>query len=218
MLDLHIHSLLSDGALLPTEVARRYEIKGYKLIALTDHVDTSNVEDVVLNTLKVCKDINNCMDIRVIPGVELTHLPPDELGSMARYCRSKGIRVILVHGETILEPVKKGTNRKAIEAGVDILAHPGLISEEDAKLAKEKGVFLEITSRKGHSLTNGYVVQMAKKTGAKLILDNDSHVPADIFAIEELEMIAKGAGLSEEELKIVFKNSMEFAKDLVGLC
>lgn len=215
MLDLHIHSLLSDGVLLPTEVARRYEIKGYKLIALTDHVDTSNVDNVIMNTLKVCKDINDCMDIRIIPGVELTHLPPDEFKSMVMYCRSKGIRVILAHGETIVEPVKKETNRKAIEAGVDILAHPGLISEEDAELAKEKGVFLELTSRKGHSLTNGYVVLVAKKTGANLILDNDSHCPTDILTIEELEMIAKGAGLSEEELKIVFKNSMEFAKDLV---
>ena len=51
-----------------------------------------------------------------------------------------------MHGETICEPVAPGTNRAAIEAGVDILAHPGLITEEEARLAASKGVLLEVSS------------------------------------------------------------------------
>ena len=45
-------------------------------------------------------------------------------------CRARalGAQIVLVHGETIVEPVPPGTNHQAIEAGVDILAHPGLIS------------------------------------------------------------------------------------------
>ena len=48
MYDLHTHSLLSDGELLPSELARRYEEKGYKAIAITDHVDFSNIKIVSL--------------------------------------------------------------------------------------------------------------------------------------------------------------------------
>ena len=41
MFDLHTHSLLSDGELLPSELARRYEEKGFRAIAITDHADVS---------------------------------------------------------------------------------------------------------------------------------------------------------------------------------
>ena len=76
---------------------------------------------------------------------------------------------MVVHGETIVEPVAPGTNKAAIEANADILAHPGIISTEDLLLAKEKGVTLEITSRKGHSLSNGYVAKEAMKFGVPLM-------------------------------------------------
>ena len=66
---------------------------------------------------------------------------------------------MVVHGETLVEPVEEGTNHEAIMAGVDILAHPGLISEEDVRLAKERKVLLEISARKGHSLSNGHVAR-----------------------------------------------------------
>ena len=35
--NLHTHSTLSDGALVPAEVCRRYKAEGYDFIALTDH-------------------------------------------------------------------------------------------------------------------------------------------------------------------------------------
>ena len=73
------------------------------------------------------------------------------------------IPLIVLHGETVVEPLEKGTNRAAIESGIDILAHPGLISEEDVKLAAKLNVNLEITTRKGHSLTNGHVAKLAVK-------------------------------------------------------
>jgi histidinol phosphatase-like PHP family hydrolase len=71
----------------------------------------------------------------------------------------------VVHGETIVEPVLPGTNRAAIAAGVDILAHPGLITKEEAMLAAQKGVLLEITTRRGHSFTNGHVASIARVCG-----------------------------------------------------
>ncbi len=42
MIDLHTHSFFSDGELIPSELIRRAEAIGYKAIAITDHVDSSN--------------------------------------------------------------------------------------------------------------------------------------------------------------------------------
>jgi len=77
---------------------------------------------------------------------------------------NRELKIIVVHGETITEPVMPGTNKKALMSDIDILAHPGLISDDEAELAAEKGIYLEITARKGHSITNGHVAALDKKT------------------------------------------------------
>ncbi len=46
MIDLHTHSILSDGDLLPLELARRAKVKGYTLLGISDHVDVTNIEYV----------------------------------------------------------------------------------------------------------------------------------------------------------------------------
>ena len=65
--------------------------------------------------------------------------------------------LVVVHGETMAEPVVKGTNRAAVDCEfVDVLAHPGFITLDEARIATANGVHLELTSRRGHSLTNGH--------------------------------------------------------------
>jgi len=207
MIDLHTHSLLSDGALLPSELVRRAKVKGYKAIAITDHVDASNIDFVVPRLAKAASHLSRVWKIKVIPGAELTHIPLEDINSLARQARQLGAKIVLVHGETIAEPVIPGTNRKALEADIDILTHPGLISEEDAKLAAKKNIYLEITTRKGHSLTNGHVARIAKKAKAKLVLNTDAHAPEDLADIEIAGKIALGCGLSKQDVKVMFKNS-----------
>jgi histidinol phosphatase-like PHP family hydrolase len=97
-------------------------------------------------------------------------------------------------------------------AGVDILAHPGLIKLEDAKLAAERGVYLELTTRKGHSYTNGHVIRMAKETGAKLVLNNDFHSPENYVGEAFAIMVLMGAGMTMDEAQGVLKNGMELFK------
>ncbi len=206
MFDFHCHSLLSDGELLPVEIARRYQEKGYKAIAITDHVDRSNIDMVIGGILRFCASWSENSKLKVLPGIELTHINLEDFGPLTDFARKKGIKVIIGHGETLVEPVIKGTNRAALEAGVDILAHPGLISESDVKLAAKNGIFLELTSRKGHSLTNGYVAKMATKFGAKLSLDNDSHLPTDIITPLELFKVGLGAGLTQVQISQIYKN------------
>lgn len=201
--DLHTHSIFSDGELIPAEIAQRCSILGYSAIAITDHVDNSNLEFVLSNLVKACEELSNYADLTILPGVEITHVPVKMLGSMARKARKLGARVVVVHGETLAEPVPKGTNLAALKQDIDILAHPGLITIEEAELAKENNVYLEITSRRGHCLTNGYVAKVALQVGAKLLVNSDAHAPEDLIAPEEALHTALGAGISEKNSKII---------------
>jgi putative hydrolase len=209
MIDLHMHSLFSDGELLPAEIVRRLEAMGYSYVAITDHVDSSNLDFVVPRLVAVAGDLNEAQGVRVIPGAEITHVPPKLIGSAVTKARELGARIVIVHGETIVEPVAKGTNREAILAGVDILAHPGLLSAEDSKLAAETGVCLEISARHGHSLTNGHVAAMAGDWGAKLVLNSDAHSPHDFMTPQFAQMVAQGAGLGENAFEQMLANSRD---------
>ena len=51
--DLHTHTILSDGEMLPSELVRRMAVMGYTTVAITDHVDTSNAATVVATLLDV---------------------------------------------------------------------------------------------------------------------------------------------------------------------
>ena len=207
LIDLHAHSLLSDGFLLPSELVRRYDVAGFRAVAITDHVDSSNIDFVVEALVKVSRELNRHWKIKVIPGVELTHIPLQQFLPLAKYARKKGAGIIVAHGESPVEPVIKGTNRAAIEAGVDILAHPGKITKEDVLLATKNGICLEITTRKGHSKTNTHVASMAKKYSAKIVLDSDSHSPENIPSRILFEKTAKLAGLSIKDVAQAYKNS-----------
>lgn len=216
MIDLHTHTLFSDGELLPSELVRRAEVAGCRAIALTDHVDRSNVDFVLPRIVEVSRELRNSTGIEVIAGVEITHVPINDIAGICERARYLGAEIVLVHGETIVEPVPPGTNRRALEAGIDILAHPGLITEEEVLLAKEKGVFLEITTRKGHSLTNGHVATLALRTGANLVINTDAHSPEDILKMEDRIKIAKGAGLGSDQVSMAFQNAMRLVEKIKG--
>jgi putative hydrolase len=207
MIDLHTHSLFSDGELLPSELIRRFEQMGYSCVAITDHVDSSNLDFVVPRMVQVAKDLNPRQPVRVIPGVEITHVPPVLIESLVIKARELGAQIVLVHGETIVEPVPEGTNKAAILSGVDILAHPGLITPEEVELAVEKGVYLEISSRQGHSLTNGHVARLAKDLGARLVLNSDAHSISDLMTRQSAHRVARGSGLGDDALDELLANS-----------
>ena len=200
MYDFHTHTFLSDGVLSPVELIRRAYASGYRVIALTDHVGIGNLELVVKTLVKDCEAASARWDILALPGVEITHVPKEDIDTVAKAAKGLGAQIVVVHGETIVEPVEPGTNRAAIgSSAVDILAHPGLIDLEDAQLASERGVFLEVSARRGHSLTNGHVVRMALEAGALTLLDSDAHEPEDLLSPELTKKIALGAGFNSEE-------------------
>jgi putative hydrolase len=217
LIDLHTHTLNSDGELLPAELWRRAQVKGYRYLGITDHVDASNFEAVFSRLKAAAASLNRGEAPFLIPGLEFTHLPPALIGPLTAQARALGVPLIVIHGETLAEPVAPGTNRAALEADIDILAHPGLITPEEAALAKERGIFLEISARKGHCLANGHVARTALEVGASLIVDSDSHSPGDLISRPQAERIAQGAGLSDLAIHNLFADAEALAQRLAGL-
>ncbi len=207
MIDLHTHSIFSDGELVPYELIRRAEAIGYEALAITDHMDASNIDLIIPRIVKAVDRIRPAVSIEVIPGAEITHAPPQLIADLVREARSLGAKIVIVHGETIVEPVTEGTNRAAIEAGADIIAHPGMISTEDLLFAKEKGILLEITARKGHSLSNGHVAKEALRFGVPLCINTDSHSPSDLITKAFARRVLLGAGIEENRTDAIFENS-----------
>jgi histidinol phosphatase-like PHP family hydrolase len=208
MYDLHTHTTFSDGVLIPAESARRARIDGYAGMAFTDHADESNYMHILENQLRFKEQFNaESSDFKVIVGLELTHVRPSQIAPLTEKARAAGADIIVVHGETIVEPVEEGTNLAAVEAGVDILAHPGLVTDDVIKKGIEKGVFFEVTTRKGHSITNGHVVKRVLELGGELVINNDYHAPGDRVSASMAEKILAGAGLSAEQIAKVFENN-----------
>lgn len=208
LFDFHTHTFLSDGELAPTELIRRAVHIGYKVIAVTDHVGPGNLEFVIKTLVTDCALASKRWDILALPGVEITYAPVEDIDMMARDARALGAKMVNVHGETVVEPVESGTNHAAVTSKhVDILAHPGLITPDDARTAAENGIFLEVSARKGHGFANGHVVRTANEAGARIVMDSDAHAPEDLLTREFALKIARGAGLDEDEANMLLDSS-----------
>ena len=212
-IDLHMHSLFSDGELLPSELARRAANLNHEVIAITDHVDYSNVEQIP-QIQKAIDDINANWNIKVVLGAEVTHVPTESIDGVAKKAKDLGAQIVVVHGETLNEPVIEGTNYAAVNSEyVDILGHPGLITYEEAQIAKENGIYLEISARSGHCLGNGHVANIASEVGNKLLVNTDTHSPDNLITFEKSYEIALGDGLSKKEaMAAIVDNPRELLK------
>ncbi len=214
--DFHTHTSLSDGDLSPIELVRRAVVNGYTAVALTDHASPGEMGRIISETAAVCALARAQWDILAIPGIELTHIPAGAIAEAAARAKEMGAWLVVVHGETIVEPVEKGTNLAALRSPhVDILAHPGLLSPEEAELAVTNNIFLEISARKGHCLTNGHVASLAGRTGARLLLNSDAHRPDDLLTTSLAKATATGAGLDSAAVQAILNtNPQELLKRL----
>ncbi|GBD17190.1 DNA polymerase/3'-5' exonuclease PolX [bacterium HR26] len=205
--DFHTHTFYSDGELTPLELARRAVERGYRAIGLTDHAGVGGLHELVTRLKADRELIERYWPIRVVVGVELTHLPPEALFEAANLAREAGAELIVLHGETPVEPVLAGTVRAGITTGlIDVVGHPGLLSEEEIRLAKEYDVYLELSARCGHALANGHVAKLALQIGARLLVNSDAHTAADLLTPERQRLVALGAGVDEALLPDLLHN------------
>lgn len=218
LFDFHTHTTLSDGQLSPVELIRRAAVAGYASVALTDHAGPGELAFIIEKVAEDCRLANAHWNITAIPGIELTHLPPEAIAEAAHQAKVLGAQIVVVHGESIVEPVPPGTNRAAVLCPeVDILAHPGLLTPEEARLAADSATFLEISARAGHCLTNGHVARLARQAGARLLLNSDAHAPDDLLNSSLAQAIVRGAGLEEEELEEVLQRAPQALLQRLGL-
>lgn len=214
--DFHTHTFLSDGSLSPVELVRRAFVRGYTAIGVTDHAGVGTLERVISELKRDCALASEHWGITALAGVELTHVPAKAIPDTVKMARDMGAELVIVHGETVVEPVEPGTNMAAVSCPeVDVLAHPGLLSLEEAEAAARNGVFIEVSARKGHSTTNGRVAKVAMSAGALLVVDSDAHEPEDLLTREFARRVAFGAGLSEEEVhRALVDNAQALLKKL----
>lgn len=207
--DFHMHTTESDGELLPMELIRRAAASDHRAIGLTDHASFSNLDTVVKALTADCRKAD-AWGIEAIPGVELTHVPVRYIDEAVRKSRKAGAELVIVHGETPVEPVEKGTNHAALSnPEVDILAHPGMMTIDEAELAAKNDIILEITCRKGHSLANGHVANMARQAGATVVVNTDTHAPSDLSTMAFATLVAQGAGMTPEEVRAALVTNPE---------
>ncbi len=206
--DFHTHSFLSDGVLLPIEQLRRAFVHGHEGYGITDHVSLSNL-DIIPKLIEDCKLATKHWGILALPGVEVTHVPVNAIEEVIEKSIEKGALIIVIHGETIAEPVEPGTNLKAAESkNVDILAHPGLLTKEVADQCKKNNVFVEITSNRTHSITNGQVAKIGKESQVKFIQNTDTHSPRDMKNYEEGERILLASGFTKKETETILQDNI----------
>jgi putative hydrolase len=216
IIDFHTHTFLSDGENSPIELIRYACINGYSIIGITDHVSYSNIDYIIDAAIRDCSFAERFWNIRAIPGVELTNVPAKSINEIARYAKEKGARLVIVHGESISENVEPGTDYNAVNSDyVDILAHPGLITLEEAKDAAKRGIYLEVTCKGGNSLANGHVVKNGREAGAKFLINSDAHVHKALYSGDMQIKVGKGAGLDTDEIAEIFEiNSKALLKKI----
>lgn len=210
--DFHLHTFLSDGALLPIELIRRCIARQYGGLVLADHVGAGTMARVIAETEPDCALARSHWGFEAYAGVELTHVPAAAVAELAGRAGELGAALVIVHGESPVEPVEPGTNLAAARcADVDILAHPGLLSPEAARAARDNDVFIELTSRRGHAMANGHVVQVALDAGAAMLVNSDTHAPDDILTPAWAEHVARCAGVPEDMLQAVLVENAQRA-------
>jgi histidinol phosphatase-like PHP family hydrolase len=214
--DFHTHTFLSDGINSPIELIRYASAEGYRCIAITDHASYSNIDWLIESVTRDCKLAEKYWDITAIPGIELTNVPSEGIDDLAKYAREKGARLVVVHGESIAEKVEPGTNLKALKSDyVDLLAHPGMLTIEEAEIAAKNDIYIEITKRAGHSLTNGIVAKTGTDASVKFLINSDAHSHLDLYKEGLQQKIALASGLEPGQIdEIINRNNMDFLKKL----
>jgi putative hydrolase len=216
--DFHTHTFFSEGSLSPLELIYKAIQNNYKAIAITDHAGIGSLERLIAEVTKDCALAQAHWDIIAIPGVELTLVPAAAIAETAKQAKELGAQVVVVHGETGLEPIELGTNSAAVKSPhVDILAHPGLLSLEEAEAAAANGIFIEITARKAYSSRNGYVAKLARLAGAKVLINSDAHEKEELLTAVLARATAQGAGLDDHEIETALEANPRLLLRKLGL-
>lgn len=198
------------------EAARAAALLGYHAIVVNP--GPGICDQATLHNLRAhARECAIYMEIEIFVAAKLTHTPPGLITQAIGAARKNGAQLVLGFGETIApdqpQPMP-GTNLSAIEGGVDILLHPGLITPEEARLAARRNTALEISLSPAHALANGHIRMTAAKTGAAMIFGSDARETGDFLSADHIRRIALGAAMTEEDFRNVMRVSVRLLNRL----
>jgi putative hydrolase len=216
-IDFQNHSTVSDGALTPRDLVRHAHSLGVRGLALTEHVYLNRVENIVDQVLAVVDQARE-YDVLLIPGVEVSLVPPDKICEVAKRAKQAGAKFVAVHGESLMGGTPPGTNLAAAQCqDVDMIGHPGFLDIKTAENAAHNSVYLELSGRSPHSLTNGHVARLAQEFGVKLLINSDTHKPDDLMTPQRAAEVARGAGLNDDEVSRALITNVELMLARCGI-
>ena len=170
-------------------------LAGLRFVGLTissDGTDLSRVSALAAQVRKISLYAN----VEAWLGVELVHLPPALIPEAVQEARDAGAAYVMVYGESLGDQVEQGTNFAAIEAGADIISHPGLIDEKAVAFAAERGVALELTSCPRHALANAHASSLACRLGAPVVRGSNACAPEELTTRLFWPMVIKGSTMA----------------------
>ncbi len=163
ILDIHLHTVYSDGLNTPAEMAAQVRKLGLDGFAITDH-----------NTVKgqkIAKAIARKLDIECIPGIEVSSINGHILGLFVTKDIEKGLSA-----EETVEKIHE-------QGGVAIAAHPyDHFREGVGDLVKKiKFDYIEVYNTRAPFLPDNWKAQkVAQQLGAKMTAASDAHAIAEV--------------------------------------
>ena len=144
LIDLHTHSLCSDGAQTPADVVRTAANAGLAAIALSDHDCITGVEEAM--------NAGKAMGVEVIPAVELSAQSDTELHILGYFIdiRNKILQDAMAYALQVRDERQEETCRKLNEQGFAITMDE-LREEAHGNPVLCRAHFAQIMVRKGYA-------------------------------------------------------------------
>lgn len=143
-IDLHTHSLCSDGAQTPADVVRTAHAAGLSAIALSDHDNIDGVQEAM--------DMGSTLGIEVIPAVELSAQSDTELHILGYFIdiHNKKLRDAMAYALRVRDERQEETCRKLNEQGFAVTMDE-VRAEAHGNPVLCRAHFAQIMVRKGYA-------------------------------------------------------------------
>lgn len=144
LIDLHTHSLMSDGAQTPADVIRTAHAAGLSAVALSDHDNVDGVRQAMAEGEK--------LGIEVIPAVELSAQVDTELHILGYFIdpENKRLQEAMAYALVVRDQRQEETCRKLNEQGFQITMDE-LREEAHGNPVLCRAHFAQIMVRKGYA-------------------------------------------------------------------
>ena len=182
-IDLHTHSLFSDGSMTPEELVRAAKDAGLTAIALTDHDTVGGIERATAEGER--------LGVEIVPGVELSTEGISQVHVLGYYIDKE--HPALKEAFAIQQEERKRTHEKYMEK---LQAHGFDICEEDVRKVAPVGSVGRAHYAKV-MMEKGYVASVAEAFQKYLYVGAPCYVKREVMTPEQgIELIHKAGGVA----------------------